>query len=392
MRHVIVGNGVAGATAAAELARRQAREVEIYTAERHPYYFRPRLPYFLAGEISQEDLYVHPPSWYEKRGIKVHQESRVMRLMPDQKRILLADDTEVPYDRLLLATGGVSFVPPIEGAEKKGVFTLRTLDDALAIREYAARCQEAVVIGGGLLGLEAARGLKVLGLSVTTLEFSPRLLPRQLDDEGGAIFRRLIEGLGVGVALKAETKAILGNGEVRGVVLRDGREFPAQMVLIATGVRSNAGLAAEAGLQVERGVVVDERMLSDAPNIYSAGDAASFRGRSWGIIPVARSQALVAAANMAGDNVLYEAVVPSNTLKIVGIDLTSAGTVMPEGEEFGEIRRSDPEAGVYKKLVLKDDALVGAIVIGDKALARKLERMVIRKAKLSREEALNASS
>jgi len=184
-----------------------------------------------------------------------------MRLMPDQKRILLADGTEVPYDRLLLATGGVSFVPPIEGAEKKGVFTLRTLDDALAIREYAASCQEAVVIGGGLLGLEAARGLKVLGL--------------------------------------AETKAILGNGEVRGVVLRDGREFPAQMVLIATGVRSNAGLAAEAGLQVERGVVVNERMLSDAPNIYSAGDAASFRGRSWGIIPVARSQALVAAPRPA---------------------------------------------------------------------------------------------
>lgn len=386
MRHVIVGNGVAGITAAGELARRQAGEVEIHTAERYPYYFRPRLPYFLAGEIPQDELYVHPPSWYEKRGIKVHLKSKVVRLMPDQKRLLLADDTEIPYDRLLLATGSFSFVPPIEGADKKGVFTLRTLDDALAIKEYASRCQEAVVIGGGLLGLEAARGLRVLGLSVTTLEFFPRLLPRQLDDEGSAIFQRLVEKLGIGVGLKAETKAILGNSEVRSVVLKDGREFPAQMVLIAAGVRSHMELATEAGLQVERGVVVNERMLTSAPDVYSAGDAASFRGRSWGIIPVAGAQALVAAGNMAGDNVLYEEVVPSNTLKIVGVDLTSAGTVVPEGDGFVEIHRSDPEAGVYKKVVIKDDTLVGAIVLGDKALAKKLERMVTGKAKLSREE------
>lgn len=389
MRHVIIGNGVAGITAAAELARRQAGEIEICTAERHPYYFRPRLPYFLAGEIPQEELYVHPPSWYEKRRIKVHLESSVVRLMPGRKRILLADDTEVPYDRLLLATGGFSFVPPIEGADKKGVFTLRTLDDALTIKEYASHCQEAVVIGGGLLGLEAARGLKVLGLSVATLEFFPRLLPRQLDDEGSAVFQRLIEGLGIGVGLKAETRTIMGNGEVKGVVLKDGREFPAQMVLIAAGVRSNVGLAAEAGLQIERGVVVDEHMLTGAPDVYSAGDAASFRGRSWGIIPVAGAQAMVAAANMAGDNAIYEEVVPSNTLKIVGIDLTSAGTVVPEGDDFVEIRRSDPETGVYKKVVTKHDMLVGAIVLGDRALAKKLERMVTSKAKLSREEVLS---
>ncbi len=386
MRHVIIGGGVASITAAIELARRQAEEIELYTAERYPYYFRPRLPYFLAGEIAQEDLYVHPLSWYENKGIAVHLDSKVERLMPDQKRILLANGSEVPYDRLLLATGGMSFIPPIEGTDKKGVFALRTLDDAITIREYAAHCQEAVVIGGGLLGLEAARGLKALGLSVTALEFFPRLLPRQLDAEGSAVFQRLIEGLGINVGLQAETKSIVGNGEVRGVVLKDGREFAAQMVLVAAGARSNAGLAAEAGLRIERGIAVDEHMATDAPDIYAAGDAA-FRGRAWGIVPVARAQALVAAANMAGDNALYEEVVPSNTLKIVGIDLTSAGTVTPEDEGFVEIRRSDPEAGVYKKLVLKDNTLVGAIVLGDKALARKVERMVTSKAQLSREEA-----
>ncbi len=385
-RYLIIGNGVAGITAASELVRRGAREILILTQEPHHYYFKPRLPFFLAGEASEEDLYVHPPSWYERRGIRVRLKARVERLIPRQKRVALADGEEIPYDYLLLATGSSPFVPPIQGIEKAGVFTLRTLEDAVAIKEYAARCEEAVVIGGGLLGLEAARGLKVLGLSVTVLERGPRLLPRQLDAQGAAVFQRLIEGLGLTVALNAEAEAILGDREVRGVCLKDGREFDAQLVLIAAGVRSNAGLAAEAGFAVERGVVVDERMQTSAPGVFAAGDVASFRGRSWGIIPVARIQAAVAAANMAGEEAVYEEVVPSNTLKIVGIGLTSAGLVTPKGE-YEEIRVMDPEAGIYKKLVLDGNVPVGAIVIGDRALAKKLEKMVTRAKSITLEEA-----
>jgi nitrite reductase (NADH) large subunit len=387
MRHVIVGNGVAGVTAAAELAERGAGEIEIYAAEPYPYYFRPQLPRFLAGEVPQEKLYARPQSWYEDRGIGVHLDTEVTHLAPRAKRVALADGTEVPYDRLLLSTGGYSFVPPVSGADKRGVFTLRTLDDALAIREHAARCEQAVVLGGGLLGLESARGLKALGLSVTVLEFFSHLLPRQLDEDGAAVFLTLVEGLGIDVAVNANCKAVEGDGEVTGVVLEDGREFPAQMVLVATGMRCNAGLASDAGLRVDRGVVVDERMAASAADVYAAGDATSFQGRSWGIIPQARAQAQVAAANMAGANEVYEEIIPSTTLKIVGINLTSCGVRGQEDDECFAIRRSDPDKGIYKKLVLKGDTAVQTIVIGDRALARKLEELVVRQASLSREEA-----
>ncbi|HEY74846.1 MAG TPA: NAD(P)/FAD-dependent oxidoreductase [Thermoflexia bacterium] len=387
MRYVIIGNGVAGITGAAELANRQAGTIEVYTEEPHPYYFRPQLPSFVAGEIDQERLYARPLSWYEERDIEVHLASPAKQLFPDQKRLLLADGTEVGYDRLLLATGSRPFIPPIAGVDKKGVFALRTLDDGLAIREYATRCREAVVIGGGLLGLEAARALHALGLSVTVLEFAPRLLPRQLDEEGAAIFRRLVEDLGLRVAVSAETTAILGDEAVRGVLLRDGREFPAQMVLLATGVRANTDLATEAGLKVDRGIVVDERMRTSAPDVYAAGDVASFNGRSWAIIPQARAQAQVAAANMAGEDAVYEEIVPSTTLKIVGMDLFSCGVVTPAEEGYTEIRVADPPAGIYRKIVLKDGLAVGAVVLKDRKLGRKLERLVVQRAALGPKEA-----
>jgi len=387
MRHVIVGNGVAGITAATELATRHAGEIVVYTTERYPYYFRPQLPRFLAGELAQERLFARPPAWYDEQGIRVHLGQAVVRLLPDQHRVVLADGSEVAYDRLLLATGAVPAVPPVEGAGRRGVFTLRTLDDALAIREYAARSRHAVVIGGGLLGLEAARGLLGLGLTVTVLEFFSRLMPRQLDEEGAALFRVLVERLGLQVTLNARTQAFLGDEAVQGVRLEDGREIPAQMVLVCTGVRCNADLAAAAGLTVNRGVVVDTRMSTSVPDIYAAGDLASFNGRSWGIIPQARAQALVAAANMAGEEATYEEVVPSTTLKITGIDLTSCGVAVPEGEGFLELRHTDPAAGIYRKLVLQGDVAVGAIVIGDRDAARRFEALTTAHAPLSREEA-----
>ena len=388
MRYLIVGNGVAGITAAAELASRHAGQIDVYSAERHPYYFRPQLPRFLAGEVPPDKLYARPPSWYEERAIAVHLEIEVVRLLPGRKRVILSHGDEVPYDRLLLAVGGSPYVPPIEGLDRQGVFTLRTIDDALRIREYAAHCQETVVIGGGLLGLEAARGLTALGLTVSTLEVAPRLCPRQLDDDGAAVFQRQVEGLGIRVALNAETVAVVGDGTVRGVVLRDGREFPAQMVLVASGVKSNATLAAEAGLRVDQGIVVDEHMRTSAPDVYSAGDSACFHGRSWGIIPQARAQAQVAAANMAGHDTVYEEIVPATTLKIVGIELRSVGTVMPQKDTgFEEMQHCDMEEGLYSKIVMKDGALVGAIVLGDHALGRKLEGLVVGRARMSRDEA-----
>jgi nitrite reductase (NADH) large subunit len=389
MRHVIVGNGVAGVTAAIELSRREAGEIDVYTAEPYPYYYRPRINHYLAGEVSVDQMFIRPDSWYTKRGIHVHLSSRVVRLVPGQKRIELADGAEVPYDRLLLATGSIPSVPPIEGTDKEGVFTLRTLGDAQEIKAYAAQCEKAVVIGGGLLGLESARALREQGLEVSVLEFFPRLLPRQLDQEGASLFQDCVEDLGLGVILSANTRTVLGDGQVEGIRLQDGREIAAQMVLIAAGVRCETTLAREAGLQVERGIVVDERMATSAEDVYCAGDAASFRGNSWGIIPVAQAQARVAAANMAGEEELYEEVVPSTTLHIVGIDLTSVGKVVVEegAQDLVELRRSDLDAGVYKKVVMEGNRLVGAIVIGDSSLAKQLEGLVAAGARITRQEA-----
>jgi len=383
MRFVIIGNGVAGVTAARALSDAGA-EVEVYTEEAHHYYPRPRLQKFLAGEIELEELPLYPLSWYEKRGIAVHLGVEVAGLDPRAKRIVLTDDRQVPYDRLLLATGSRPFVPPIEGVDKDGVFTLRTIEDALAIRRWAEGAKRAVVVGGGLLGLEAARALTVLGLEVTVLERGPHLLQRQLDADGGALMRELIGAMGIEVVLEASSQAILGDGQASGVLLQDGRRIEGGLILISAGVRSNVRLAQDAGLEVNRGVVVDEHLQTSAEDIYAAGDVAEFQGQVYGIIPAGLEQARVAAANMLGrEQAEYQGTIPSNTLQVVGIDCASIGVVHPsEGEGYQELRKS--EAGVYKKLVLKDGRLVGAILLGDRKDAAPISRLIRRGADVSR--------
>jgi len=382
MRCVIVGNGVAGVTAARALSEAGA-EVEIYTQETHHYYPRPRLQRFLAGEMELEDLYFYPPAWYEERGIAVHLGVEVTGLDPAARRILLADGRRVSYDRLLLAAGSRPFILPIEGVDREGVFSLRTIEDALAIKRWAEGAERAVVVGGGLLGLEAARALRALGLKVTVLERGPYLLPRQLDAQGGALLRGLVEDMGIEVVLEASSQAILGDGRATGVLLQDGRKVEGDLILISTGIRSNVELAREAGLEVNRGVVVDERLRTNAEDVYAAGDVAEFQGRVYGIIPAAMEQAKAAALNMLGQEASYQGTVPSNVLRVVGIDCASIGVVHPpEGEGYRELRKS--EAGVYKKLVLKDGRLVGAILLGDRKDVAPISRLIRREADVSR--------
>ncbi len=383
MHFVIIGNGVAGITAARALSESGA-EVVIYTQEAHHYYPRPRLQSFLAGEIGLEGLPLYPPAWYEKRGIAVHLGVEVVGLNPTAKRISLADGREVSYDRLLLAAGSRPFIPPIEGVDKGGVFTLRTIEDALAIKRWAEGTKRAVVVGGGLLGLEAARALMVLGLKVTVLERGPYPLQRQLDAEGGALMSELIEAMGIKVASNASSQAILGDGQASGIMLQDGRRIKGDLILISAGVRSNVRLAQDAGLEVNRGVVVDKHLRTSAEDIYAAGDVAEFRGQVYGIIPAAIEQARAAAANMLGrKQTEYQGTIPSNVLQVVGIDCASIGIVHPpEGEGYQELRKS--RAGVYKKLVLKDGRLVGAILLGDRKDVAPISRLIQRGADVSR--------
>ncbi|MEJ5312052.1 MAG: FAD-dependent oxidoreductase [Anaerolineae bacterium] len=387
MRFVIVGGGVAGITAALELANRRPGKIAVYSDETYPYYYRPQLTEFLAGGITLERLLRRDLAWYKGRGIDVYLGRSVTRVDPEARTITLVDGTRVEYDKLLLATGSVPFVPPLKGVEKSGVFTWRTLADTLELEQAASVCGKTIVLGGGLLGLEAARGLLGFCGDVTVLEFFPRLLPRQLDVEGAAVLQRFVESLGIRVVVGAQAEEVLGDQGVTGLRLKDGREFPAGLVLVAAGVRCQARLAQEAGLAVDRGIVVDEYMATSAPDIYAAGDAAVFKGYSWAIAPIAQAQGRVAALNMAGEATAYDVVVPSTTLKVVGIDVSSVGMVNPETADYIEIRVMEAEANRYKKIVLHDGRIVGSIVINNKVLAKNLENRIAQREVMTPDQA-----
>ena len=377
-QYVIVGNGIAGITAAQSIVRAdQTTEVHIFGAEHYAYYRRPRLWEFIAGEIKQDSLYFRPPDWYAERGIHLHLGVRATALDPAAHRLTLSDGSTAEYDCLLLATGGRPFVPLFEGADKEGVFTLCALDDALAIKTYARDVRSAAIIGGGLLGLETARALCTAGLEVTVIEFAPYLLPRQLDAEGAQVLQVLLEGQGLLILTGAATEAILGNGHATGVRLKDGRVVDGGLVLISTGIRSRVELAREAGLEVNRGVAVDEQLRTSGADVYAAGDVAEFEGRVYGIIPAATEQAQVAAANMvAHGSATYHGTIPSNTLKIVSIDLTCLGEATAVGDEFVILRKVDAAVGVYRRLTLRDGKIVGAILLGDTQSVRPVKQLI----------------
>jgi len=385
-RYVIVGNGVAGVTAARSIVRADpTAEVHTFGAEPYPYYHRPQLWELIAGGVEQDALYFRPPEWYTERGIHVHLRVRATSLDPSAHCLTLSDGSIAEYDRLLLATGGRPFVPPFEGTGREGVFTLRTLDDALAIKTYALDVRRATVIGGGLLGLETARALRSAGLEVTVIEFASYLLPRQLDAEGAQVLQALLEAQGLLFLTNAATEAILGDGHARGVRLKDGRVVDGELVLISTGIRSRLELAREAGLEVNRGVVVDDQMRSSAADVYAAGDAAEFKGRVYGIIPAAIEQAQVAAANMVADpstssgrggSTTYGGTMPANTLKVVGIDLTCLGEATATGDEFTILSKADLAGSVYQRLALRKGKIVGAILLGDTQSVRPVRQLI----------------
>jgi nitrite reductase (NADH) large subunit len=378
MKVTIIGNGVAGVTTARYLAERDpAIEITVYSRESYPYYPRPRLIDFVAGDIPLEDMPQYDAEWYARRHIMTQLTSEVTAIDPAGRTLTLRSGEQRPYDALVLATGASSYIPPIAGASKAGVHALRTLEDAVRLCQDAEHCREIVILGGGLLGLDSAVSLTHYHVGITVVEALPRLLPRQLDREGAALLQRLVEARGIRILVDDLCLEVLGNGQVEGVRLKSGAEPSACLLLISAGVRSNISLAKEAGLACNRGIIVDARMQTSVPGIYAVGDCAEFEGRVWGIIPAALAQARVAAAQIAGaTDVLYEDIVPSTTLKVSGIDLTSLGEVNPEGDGFQEVRYVDEARGIYKKVVIRDGRVVGAILLGDRSDLQSVNRLV----------------
>ena len=365
-RVVIVGNGIAGTTAADYVRRRHPScSIDLVAREEHFLYNRMAISRLVYGRSAMQGLYLQPDAWYEEQRITPWLNTRAARIDRERRELVLATGEALPYDRLILAAGSEAWVPPIEGIELDGSFVMRTAEDAMDLRAYVQEsgARRGVVVGGGLLGLEAAYALHQLGVRVTVLQHSQRLLNHQLDERGSAFVRSFLEGLGLTVVVEAEAVAVRGTGRVEDVLLKDGQTLPAELFLVCTGVRANVELAEAAQLEVGRGVVVDDRMRTSDPAIFAAGDVAEFEGRIWGLWPMAVEQGRIAALNALGGDEPYVEAAPVTMLKVTGADLLSAGRFEPEeGDEV--IALEDAADHRYRKLVLRDGAIVGAVIFG----------------------------
>jgi nitrite reductase (NADH) large subunit len=364
-RYLIVGDGVAGARAAVKIRETDPQgEIHIFTEEAYPFYYRVRFPEFIAGEVTAKEITIHSEEWYRSRGITLHLEEKIVGGDSARGEIFSEKGTRYGYDRLLIATGGVAFVPPIRGTEKTGVFTLRSMKDALAMKAFSGGIREAVLIGGGLVGLETGGALIRHGIKVSVIERNPRILPRQTDPDAAGILQGRMEEMGFRFFLNSDTEEILGGEKAEGVRLKDGRVAEGQMVILSAGVRPNVDLGRSMGLEVSTGIPVNDRMETVAERVFAAGDVAEHRGRCYGIWPAAQRQGETAGVNMAGGKALYEGTVVSNTLKVVGIDLTATGEIDPE-KKLECVVRSEAEKCVYCKVAFKENRVVGCIFLGE---------------------------
>jgi len=364
---IVIGNGMAGIRAVEELlAKAPGRHaITVFGAEPHVNYNRIMLSPVLAGEKAFEEIVLNDRAWYADHGITLHAGEKVVAIDRGAKTVTSDLGRTVAYDRLLLATGSEPFIIPVPGKDLPGVVGFRDLSDVDAMLKAAQSGRHAVVIGGGLLGLEAASGLLARGMDVTVLHLMPTLMERQLDPAAGFLLQRELERRGITVITRADTAEILGDGHVRAVKLKDGRELPADIVVMAVGIRPNAWLGRQAGLDVERGIVVDDAMVTSDSDILAVGECVQHRGQCYGLVAPLWDMARTVAATLAGEDAAYTGSVTATKLKVTGIDVFSAGKF--DDKEAEDIVFRDGARGVYKRVVLKDDRIQGAVLYGDTA-------------------------
>jgi len=366
-RLVVVGNGMAGMRAVEELLARApgAFEITVIGAEPQPNYNRIFLSSVLAGERTLEEIVINARTWYAEQGIHLMIGRRAAAIDRSARQVMLADGAAVTYDKLLLATGSKPLAPPIPGLELPGVRTFRDVADVEAMIGAASRSQRAVVIGGGLLGLEAAWGLKRRGMSVAVLHLMPTLMERQLDIAAAELLRRDLEARGIAIFTNAQTEAIIGNEHAESVLLADGRRLPADLVVLAVGVRPNVDLARTAGLDVNRGILVGDDMATSDGDIYAVGECIEHNGQVFGLVAPIWEQTKVCGARLAGDERAAYAPPPSFTnLKITGIEVFSAGTLAAADDSEEELTLHDAKRGLYKKVILRSERVVGSVLYG----------------------------
>ncbi|RWE13195.1 MAG: NAD(P)/FAD-dependent oxidoreductase [Mesorhizobium sp.] len=366
---VIIGNGMAPGRMLEHLLEQAPDRyvVTIFNAEPRVNYDRIMLSPVLSGEKAFEEIIIHGDGWYIANGITLYKGHKIVAIDRTAKTVTSDHGVTEPYDKLVIATGSVPFIIPVPGHDLPGVLTYRDLDDVQAMLLAAQSRAKAVVIGGGLLGLEAAAGLNSQGMDVTVLHVTPTLMERQLDPAAGHLLQRAVEQRGIKVITKANTQAITGKGKVEQVELADGTIIPATLVVMAVGIRPNAALAKQAGIAVSRGIVVDGGMRSNDPNIYALGECAEVNGQVYGLVAPLYEMARVAASQLAGNEAAAFVHMDTPTkLKVTGIELFSLGD-FAEGEDRQEIVLRDAAAGVYKRLVLRDDRIIGTVLYGETA-------------------------
>ncbi|KYH32742.1 NAD(P)/FAD-dependent oxidoreductase [Neomoorella mulderi] len=371
MRYLIIGNSAAGVAAARAVRRADpAGEITIAGDEPYPYYARVLTSYYLGGLVPRERLWLAGEEWYSEQRIQLITGRRATAIDIQRRLVTLDDGAELYYDRLLVATGAAPQQIDVPGSNLPGVFTLRTLDDAAAIRKFARPGGQAVVAGGGLVGLKAAEGLHARGLKVRLIVSSGRLLSQALDDTGAELVRRAMAAAGFTIHLREDVIALEGHEKVTGVVLRSGAAVPADVVVVGKGVRPNVDFLQGSGIEVDRGVLVDDYLATSIPGIYAAGDVAQAYDRAWqnrrlnAIWGNAVEQGRLAGLNMAGHQTAYRGGIGQNSLVVSGLGVISGGIVNPPGEGYEVVTSLDEKRSCYRKAVLRGRRLVGMVAVG----------------------------
>lgn len=364
-RLVVVGNGMAGLRLLEELdgTARGRFAVTVLGAEPEPAYNRVLLSSLLAGDAQPDDIVLRPRGWYEARGIALVTGVPAVAIDAGKSAVVLADGRALAFDRLVLATGADPIRLPLPGCDRDGVITFRTTADVAAMRAAAASGAPAVVIGGGLLGIEAAYGLARAGVSVTLVHVMDRLMERQLDQQGARLLARALEGKGIRVLLKTETRAIHGAAGVEAIETKPGEMIPCGLAVMAVGVRAATQLAATGGIATGRGIKVDDAMQTSLPGVYALGDCAEHAGLCYGLVEPAYEQARVLAAALRGEPARYAGSTLATNLKVSGVPVFSAGDF--EGAGAAHIVVRDEGLPSYRKLVLREGRLAGAVLVGD---------------------------
>ncbi len=364
---VLIGNGMAGINTIEHILKlaKSRFDITVFGSEPYPNYNRIMLSYVLEGSKTIDDIILNNWSWYEENGIKLHTGTAVTRIDTKERIVYAENGISQAYDKLIIATGSNPIVLPVPGKEKEGVIGFRDIGDCSAMIHASKNYGKAAVIGGGLLGLEAAKGLVNLGMKATVIHLMPDLMERQLDPTASAMLKAELERQGIEFKMEAQTAELLGSDRVEGVRFKDGSELEADIVVMAVGIRPNTTLAAEAGLQVNRGIVVDDYMQTSEPGVYAVGECNEHRGIAYGLVAPLFEQGQILAKHLAGvETQPYEGSVLSTKLKISGVDVFSAGR-FTDSPELKVLRKQDEWKNVYKKLLLEDGKVVGGVLFGD---------------------------